>query len=96
MTGRIYHTSLHAEMNALFQCIKSQRKNRLRKNKVQHSTDKTVYVVRLLGNNSVYKFGCSKPCVNCQYYLALHNVTKIKYTDIVDGIVVLCEMRLIK
>ena len=41
-----------------------------------------------------YHFGISKPCMNCQTYLSRYNVTKIYYTDVIEGEEVLCEMRL--
>ena len=40
-----------------------------------------------------FLLGNSKPCDRCQSYLYLHGVKKIKYTDIIDGINVLCEMK---
>lgn len=46
-------------------------------------------------NKTKYNFGNSKPCENCQKFLALYNVKKIKYTDIFNGKNILCEMRLI-
>lgn len=40
-----------------------------------------------------YLLGISKPCNRCQSYMHRHNVKKIKYTDIINGINVLCEMK---
>jgi deoxycytidylate deaminase len=100
MTGRRYHTSLHAEMNALFKSIKSRdKRNRILNKRNYQRPAMTIYVVRLLkgipceGNNP-FAFGCSQPCINCQKYLAEYNITRIKYTDIIGGKSVLCELRL--
>ena len=41
-----------------------------------------------------YLLGNSKPCLRCQYYLYTHNIKKIKYTTIMNGVNVLCEMRI--
>ena len=85
-------------MNALFKCIKIlERKNRFLSN-TKKLKNKIIYVVRLmkLKNNITfpkYYLGNSKPCANCQRYLWHHNIKKIKYTDIIDGVNVLCEMR---
>lgn len=59
-------------------------------------TSSKIYVVRLLStdNGSKYKFGISKPCLNCQLNLYKFNVKRIYYTDIIDGIDVLCELRM--
>lgn len=44
-------------------------------------------------NSFKYLLGNSKPCIRCQIFLHKHNVKKIKYTDIINGINVLCEMK---
>lgn len=90
-------------MNALFKSLKLVNKtNRMfvsKKQKLNRSSS-TIYVVRLLRNrenlpiNQQYWLGNSKPCEHCQQFLAHYNVNKIKYTDIIDGVNVLCEMRL--
>jgi len=41
-----------------------------------------------------YLLGNSKPCSRCQHYLYTHNIKKIKYTNIINGVNVLCEMRI--
>ena len=88
-------------MNALFKSIKTgDRRNRLSPRIKYERPKMTIYVVRLLrgapynGKKPDYMFGDSKPCLNCQKYLAAYNVTRIKYTTIIDGITVLCELRL--
>lgn len=40
-----------------------------------------------------YLLGKSKPCQHCQSFIHLHNIKTIKYTDIIDGVSVLCEMK---
>lgn len=102
MTGRMYHKSLHAEMNALFKSIKGMdKKNRISRKVKYYRPPMTMYVVRLSrGPNKKreeiceYMFGSCRPCVNCQKYLASYNVTRIKYTDIIDGVSVMGELRL--
>lgn len=59
-----------------------------------------IYVVRLMNETEgksdhfSHLLGNSKPCSRCQSYLHRHNVKKIKFTDIVDGVNVLCEMKI--
>ena len=61
----------------------------------------TIYVVRPLkgapynGKRPDYMFGNSLPCNHCQQFLAAYNVTRIKYTDIINNTTVLCELRLV-
>jgi hypothetical protein len=64
---------------------------------IQHGG--VMYVVRLMNINkgksnlSHYLLGKSKPCQRCQSFIHLHNIKTIKYTDIIDGVSVLCEMK---
>jgi hypothetical protein len=96
MAGRMYQRSLHAEVHALLKSIKQCEKSYSfkRKNKPERPP-MTLYVVRILEGNGTdcYTLGKSMPCVNCQMCLYYYNVTKIKYTDIVDGINCVCELR---
>ena len=98
---------MHAEMNVLFQTIKNvhksnrfYKKSKTARKLLKANSPLTVYVVRLSGlipdpnHPFPYVLGKSKPCVNCQALLAQYNVKKIFYTDIIDGVNVLCEMRL--
>ena len=101
--GRTHYTSLHAEMNTLFKSIKIKRQNRLSIGKGRLSRPpSTIYIVRISKPEGMdpidkrgYTYGCSKPCENCQKHLYYYNVTRIKYTDIIDGKSVLCEMKII-
>lgn len=91
-------------MNVLYQSIKGDDKsNRFLKkgkmSKMLQRTGTTLYVVRLnrLKDTSSpfgYTLGNSKPCPHCQQLLSQYNVSKIKYTDVVDGKNVLCELRI--
>lgn len=93
MTGRQYHISLHAEMNALFHALKSNKKFDFKQK--SNMCFSTIYVTRLLNNDrSKYRLGNAKPCENCQKYLSMYGVKRVKYTDIIDGENVLCELRL--
>ena len=110
MTGKIFHTSLHAEMNALYKSIKLLDKcNYISKKKVYNRPAMTIYIVRLMNgkpeniknntknntkNNPQFMLGGCQPCINCQKYLSIYNIKKIKYTDIIDGKNVLCELRI--
>lgn len=44
-------------------------------------------------NQFKYILGNSMPCNRCQTFLHLHNIKKIKFTNIINGENVLCEMR---
>ena len=54
----------------------------------------TVYVIRRLCNKKY--LANSKPCTHCQSYLAKFGFKRVKYTDIINGENVLCELRLKK
>ncbi len=45
--------------------------------------------------NFDFLLGNSKPCKRCQSFLHKHNIKKIKFTDIVNGQNVLCEMKIV-
>jgi hypothetical protein len=100
--GRTHYKSLHAEMNALFKFIKLGRVNKLHIGKGRSDRPSmTIYIVRLCKptgfipiDSRGYVYGCSKPCLNCEKHLYYYNVTRIKYTDIIDGKTVLCEMKI--
>lgn len=98
MTGGKFHTSLHAEIHSLYLSLKSKKEYKFKSHKNSPSKINkldTIYVVRLLNDNRTkYNLGNSKPCENCQEYLAMYNVKRVKYIDIIDGKNVLCEMRL--
>ena len=88
--------SLHAEINTLFKCLKKNKIYDLKRHSSVASG--TMYVVRLLNNDTgksdmfEYLLGISKPCLRCQLFMYRHGVNKIKYTDIIDNVNVLCEM----
>ena len=103
--SNVSQPSLHAEMNALkhyltitfgTSSIKLGKKVNIKR------TNGIVYVVRVLQTRENLPksqqcwFGNSKPCARCQHYLARYGFKKIKYTNIIDGINVLCEMKLKK
>ena len=90
--GNIFHRSFHAEMNALLKKIKiTEKTNKM--NGQKNKNKMTIYVVRLGAIKGIY--GNAKPCENCQKFLYINNVTKIKYTDIINGINVLCTMKIL-
>ena len=83
--------SLHAEMNVLLQALKMYEKNPTFKSR-QKLNNSTVYVVRI--KRDKYMFGCSKPCQECEPVLLRFQVSRVYYTDVINGVEVLCEMRL--
>jgi hypothetical protein len=96
--GRADCISLHAEINVILQALKKYEKNASLKSKLK-LTGSTIYVVRLKNNDKKtdyrpYKFGISKPCSNCEKQLYKFNISKIFYTDCIDGKDVLCELRI--
>lgn len=102
--GSIVHRSFHAEMNALFKLGKSLRKTENSRSSRALARDTTrskttMYVVRLTYTDevsSIYsgqRYGISKPCPHCEKALYEHGISRIKYTDVVDGQVVVCEMK---
>ena len=99
--GNISKFSLHAEMHALkrylaiiFGTSSFKTKNMVKKN------NGVIYVVRILNSKKNLPtsqkswLGNSKPCIHCQSYLAKYGIKKIKYTNIINGVNVLCEMKL--
>ena len=87
-------------MNALFQSIKGfDKSNRFLKKYKPDRPPMTIYIVRLTNLQSEkespfnYKLGNSKPCQRCTQFLYYYNITKIRYTDIIDEVDVLCELR---
>ncbi len=61
-------------------------------------TGATMYVTRILNTKENLPFhqycwlGMAKPCPTCMKVLYRFNIKKIKYTDIIDDVNVLCEM----
>lgn len=88
--------SLHAEMNALFKCIKSTKVCKKFHVPLDLSLS-CIYVARLnsMKINGEPVLGNSKPCKCCLPILTEYKVKKIKYTDVVNGVNVLCEMKLV-
>jgi len=58
-----------------------------------------MYISRSLKTNhethdlSEFPFGKSASCKRCEYFQYIHGVKKIKYTDVINGVNVLCEMK---
>lgn len=94
--------SLHAEVNAVLCYLKKHNIYRLTDRKRDKNDKKsiTIYVARLMLQdenvplNQPCWLGLAKPCQDCENVLYNHGVTRIKYTDCVDGVNVLCELRL--
>ena len=80
-------------MNATVQLIRKYQKHGDLRSNIKFSAS-TLYVVRLKKScDSNYKFGISKPCLNCQRNMHKFNVVRVFYTDVIDGIEVVCEFR---
>lgn len=93
--GKCHHNSLHAEIHAILRYLRIRYKTTNLRSKYDLSGT-TIYVARLPTGNARNYFGNSKPCSNCQIYLSKFGIRKVKYTDIIDNIPVLCELRLNK
>lgn len=90
--GKCHHDSLHAEIHAILKFVKIKYKTTNLKNNFDLS--KTIlYVARLPGGDKRNYFGNCKPCIKCQPFLNRFNVRRIKYTDVINGVPVLCELR---
>lgn len=80
-------------MNATLQMIRKYEKHGDLRSKIKFSAS-TLYVVRLKkSDENHYHFGTSKPCLNCQRNMHKFNVARVFYTDVIDGIEVVCEFR---
>lgn len=83
--------SLHAEMSAIMRARKTRK----------YISSGSIYVVRLLKDvnglekHLSYRLGCAKPCKTCSENLLKHNIKKIFYTDYINNVNVLCEMRIV-
>jgi len=99
--GKTPCISLHAEVNVILKALKTYEKNPTLKTKKQLPPS-TLCVVRLMTEKSglpkhrTYRFGISKPCINCQKQLYKFNVTRVFYTDVINNQEVICEMRINK
>ena len=98
--GQISRLSLHAEMNALKHYLSLVCKRSSFRSPKKKNNGGIVYVVRVLRTKENLPetqncwLGNSRPCDHCRMMLAKYGFKKIKYTDIINGINVLCEMRL--
>ena len=89
-------------MNAILQTLRLRQKHAsFKKHKTPiHLNKVSIYVARILLDKTdlpqfrEHKLGNSMPCENCQKYLKRYNVAKIMYTDVVNGIEVLCQLSL--
>jgi hypothetical protein len=87
---------------SLFPRHTHQKKNaRLAKMELPHQlTNLSITIVRLMRKTSVdqvfeYDLGNCKPCEHCNKYLLRYRVKTVKYTNVIDGERVLCEMKYI-
>lgn len=79
-------------MNVVIQALNLFEKNATLKS-TKKLTGSSIYIVRVTKN--MHNFGCSKPCKHCEPILFRYNVNRVYYTDIIDNVEVLCEMRVI-
>ena len=72
--------------------------NSLRRSPPHKYSGATIYVTRILNTKENLPshqhcwLGMAKPCPKCMYTLYQFNIKKIKYTDIINDVNVLCEM----
>ena len=87
-------------MNALYKFLKASGVRSLKEKSppTRLGSGATIYVSRLLNTkdnipkDQNFWLGMSKPCHHCLPMLYNFNIKRIKYTDIIDGINVLCEL----
>jgi len=101
-TRRMNAYSLHAEIHAISLFIKNiggydTDFHNIHKLKFPNKT--TIYITRPLrmkynDPSQLMWLGCSKPCDNCEKYIRAVGISKIKYTDIIDGKQVLYTLKL--
>lgn len=90
---------MHAEINTLYKFLKTKNIYDIKK-KTKLANNGVIYVVRLMNEQEgkcdhfPFLLGNSRPCDRCQLFLHKHNVKKIKYTNIINGVNVLCEMKI--
>lgn len=99
LAGKVYHISLHAEMNALIRSIKATDKTAtfLNINKKNRRSKEVMYVARLTDIEKTkgnITFGNSMPCDHCQTWMHKHKIKVIKYTDFIDGKNVICTLKI--
>lgn len=94
--SQYFNTSSFSNPKNCENSSKRRKKKKIKKNNA------TVYVIRRLGHcnhlpeNQKCWLANSKPCPHCQSYLAKFGFKCVKYTDIINGINVLCELKLNK
>ena len=100
-TGNIKY-SQHAEMSALQKYIKNEygkSANLASPAKKTKGKAPTIYIVRITKCSNIptdcCMFGNSRPCCDCQKNLIKFGVKIIKYTNIINDVPVLCELRLV-
>ena len=99
-TGKINYFSCHAEMNALYKFLKASGVRSLKEKSppARLGSGATIYISRILNTqedipkDQNFWLGMSKPCKHCLPMLYNFNIKRIKYTDIIDGVNVLCEL----
>ena len=87
-------------MNALYKYVKNEMKiNSFKTNKRSRKTrHTTIYIARIITldkeipEHQTCWLGNCMPCDNCQKNLHKYGINRIKYTDIIDGENVVCEM----
>lgn len=89
--GKIQTVSCHAEMNVILKWLKTQRVFSFKSN--LKCKNATIYVARIPTRSCRDHFGCSKPCELCEKLIFKYGIKKIKYTTVIDGKTVVCEMK---
>ena len=90
--GKLMYASLHSEMNALFKSLKTVNKtNRFCDTKRLKRPRAVIWIVRVVKTGGVAN---CMPCLHCQKWLAFYNVQRIKYTDVINDIPVLRELKI--
>ena len=79
-------------MNVILKWLKSRRVYSF-KTKSVSANNAVIYVARIPTGNCRDHFGCSKPCSVCESLIFKYGIKKIKYTTVIEGITVVCEMK---
>tara|TARA_B100000900_G_scaffold405324_1_gene414769 strand:- start:98 stop:367 length:270 start_codon:yes stop_codon:yes gene_type:complete len=89
-------------MDVLYKYIKKEMKiNSFKSRPPKKKKNATIYIARVMNDpenipsNQTCWLGNCMPCDNCKKNLAKFGIKKIKYTDIIDGNNVVCEMCLV-
>lgn len=80
-------------MNAILKWLRSNRIFSFKSKVNMKCKNATIYVARLPTRDCRDHFGCSKPCETCEKLIFRYGIKRIKYTTVINGVTVICEMK---